>query len=347
MNYSHELFSCVAKFLNKTTLMSKNAFYLLLSILLITSCKKEETTPDLAMGTVEGTVYANVPGKTISGASVYVIYQNITYQTQSNTVGFFSLSLPVGHHQLHIQTGDGKLFQSIIDIDITEAQTTQITSLQSKLTQSGEIAFIPGAYDAIQNIITNSLGYSVTPITNTSLTSLDFMQNFDAIFINCGAPELTDSVSYANLAQYVTDGGSIYVSDWSVSYLTGIHTGGCTRPLGFIDDSKLCSSKSGSTVTLPGTIVASDFQTFMGTNTMNIYYDLNEWEIIQNFDNTYWEVVVSTNGLPALMLRKSDFSNGTSTGNSGNIYFTTFHNDPNNSINQDMQHMLEFVILNL
>jgi hypothetical protein len=126
-----------------------------------------------------------------------------------------------------------------------------------------------------------------------------------------------------------------------------MHTGGCTRPLGFIDDTKLCSSKSGSTVTLPGTIVAPDFQAFMGTSNMSIYYDLNEWEIIQNFDNTYWEVVVSTNGLPALMLRKSDFSNGTSTGNSGNIYFTTFHNDPNNVINQDMQHMLEFVILNL
>jgi hypothetical protein len=325
----------------------KNSFYLLLSILLLTSCTKEEPANDLLMGTVQGTVYANIPGKTISGASVYVDYQNIKYQTQSDTAGFFSLSVPVGHHQLHIQTGDGQIFHTILEIDITQNQTTQITELQSKLTQSGQIAFIPGSYDAIQNIITNSLGYTITPIGNGALSSLTLMQDFDAIFINCGAPDLSDPAAYDNLAQYITDGGSIYVSDWSVSYLTGIHTGDCNRPLGFIDDTKLCSSKSGSSVMLPGTIVAPDFQAFMGTTTMNIFYDLNQWEIIQNFDATYWEVVVSTNGLPALMLRKSDFTNGTSIGNSGNIYFTTFHNDPNNTINQDMQHMLEFVILNL
>lgn len=317
------------------------------SIVFITSCKKDNVTDPLKMGIVEGTVYANIPGKTISGASVYVDYESVRYQTISDTIGFFSLEVPVGHHQLHIQTGNGKLFQTIIEIDVTENNTTQLPALQSKLTQSGAIAFIPGSYDAIENIIINSLGYAATPIPNNVLSSLSAMQNYDAIFINCGAPDLSDPAAYANLAQYITDGGSVYVSDWSVSYLTGIHTGDCNRPLGFIDDAKLCSSRSGSSVTLPGTIVAPDFQTFMGTSTMSIYYDLNQWEIINNFDATYWDVVVSTNGLPALMLRKSDYSNGTSTGNSGNIYFTTFHNQPNGMINPDMQHMLEFVILNL
>jgi len=327
----------------------KHLFFLLLafSFAFITSCKKDDTNDPLKMGFVEGTVYSNIPGKTISGASVFVNYEGIKYQTLSDTIGFFSLEVPVGHHQLYIQTGDGNLFQTIIEIDVTENQTTQLPALQSKLTQSGEIAFIPGAYDAIENIIINSLGYAATPIPNNLLSSLSAMQNYDAIFINCGAPDLTDPAAYDNLAQYITDGGSVYVSDWSVSYLIGTHTGDCNRPLGFIDDTKLCSTKSGSSVTLPGNIVAPDFQTFMGTTTMSIYYDLDQWEIINSFDANYWEVVVSTNGLPALMLRKSDFSNGTSTGNSGNIYFTTFHNQPNGMINQDMQHMLEFVILNL
>lgn len=318
------------------------------SIAIISSCKKEDVDDVLKMGIIEGTVYANAPDKTISGAGVSLTYNGVKYQTQSDTAGFFSFEVPVGHHQLYIQTGDGKLFQTIIEIDVTENQTTSLSTLQSKLIQSGEIAFIPGTYDAIENIITNSLGYTVTPISSTSLSTLSYIQGFDAIFINCGAMDITDSVSYANLAQYITDGGSVYVSDWSVSYLTGMHTGGCSRPLGFIDDSKLCSSKQGSVVTLPGNIVAPDFQAFMGTSTMSIYYDLPQWEIIQSFDQTYWDVVVSTNGLPALMLRKSDFSNGTSTGNSGNIYFTTFHNAPSGgTITPDMQHMLEFVILNL
>lgn len=35
------------------------------------------------------------------------------------------------------------------------------------------------------------------------------------------------------------------------------------------------------------------------------------------------------------------------TANGGNIYFTTFHNEPNGSIGDDMEEMLEYVILNL
>lgn len=323
----------------------RNSRYLLLLAILVqfAACKKEVTTT----GFVEGTVYSANASKTISGANIFITAQGVTYRTQTNTQGYFKLEAPTGSHILNIETGKGKLFGTTVQVDIHEGQTLTLTQPQCMLHGRGQIAYIPGAYDAIQQIIIDSLGYTAVAISPGSLSTLSYLQTFDAVFINCGAPDLTDSVAYENLAQFVTDGGSLYVSDYAVSYLIGMHTGSCSRPLGFIDDATLCSVKSGSVVTLPGTIVAPDFQSFMGTSSMSIYYDLPQWEIIQSYDATYWEAVVTTSGLPALMLRKSDFTNGTSTGNSGNIYYTTFHNEPNGLINQDMQHMLEFVILNL
>lgn len=312
------------------------------SILFLAACKKDDTNNPLAKGFVAGTVYAAIAGKTISGAKIYIDFGGQRYQTQSNTQGAFNLEAPVGHHDLYIETGAGKIFQTIIEVDIFEGQTTNLSAQQSRLECRGEIAYVPGTYDAIQQIIIDSLGYPITPINPGTFMSISALQAYDAIFVNCGATDLYDSASYANLAQYISEGGSVYVSDYAVSYLIGIHSGNCSRPLGFIDDSFLCSVKMGSTGMLPGNIVAPDFQAFMGTNTMNIIYDLPQWEFIQAYDNTYWETVVELNPVQPLMLRKADFS-----ATSGNIYYTTFHNQPNGMMNQDMQHMLEFVILNL
>lgn len=332
--------------------MSKNIFLLCFTFtaLLVSSCKKETKNTDdgTEKGTVRGTVYALRAGKTISGARVYVDAGGKHYQAQSNTSGAFSLELPVGHHQLYIETGKGKIFQTVTTVDIAANQTLDLPAANSKLLQRGAIAYIPGTYDAIEQIITDSLGYTITLINQGQLYSLLAMQTYQAIFINCGAIALDDTAQYNNLAQYVTDGGSLYVSDWAASYLTGHHTGGCTRPFGFIDDTYLCSTRSGSVVTHNANIVDTAFQTFMGKTTMSIYYDLPQWEVIQSYDPTYWDLIVQLPNSIAFMLRKSNFTDGSATGTtSGNIYFTTFHNHPNGLLNQDMQHMLEYVILNL
>ena len=328
----------------------KKLTYLLfiISLLTVSSCNKDSKDTGSGKGFAEGTVYALKAGKTISGARVYASIAGQLYETRSNTSGYFKLQLPAGHHQLFIETGKGKLFKTTLEADIVANEISVLPPSETQLNQVGQLAFIWGQYDFIQQIITDSLGYSIDPIYTGQLSQLSMFQQYDAVFINCGAPDLGDTAGYSNLAQYVTDGGSLYVSDYSVSYLTGIHTGGCTRPLGFIEDSLLCSSKAGSGgITHNGAIVDTAFQTFMGKTNMLIYYDLPQWEVIQMYDPTYWDLIVRLPGSIPLMLRKSNFSNGTSTGHSGNIYFTTFHNEPNGLINQDMQHMLEYVILNL
>lgn len=328
----------------------KKIFYHLFVLLLFTytGCKKETTnTSDVKWGFAQGTVYALQAGKTISGARIYADAAGVRYETRSNTLGYFTLKLPAGHQALYIETGKGKLFQTRVEIHITENETTHMPATTTQLKQRGQIAYIPGIYDAIQLIITDSLGYAITAINPGQLNQLSSFDQYSAVFINCGAPDLTDSASYANLGQYVTNGGSLYVSDYAVSYLTGIHTGGCSRPLGFVEDSLLCSNKSGSVVTHNGAIVDTLFQQFMGKTNMSIYYNLPQWEVINSFNPSYWEQIVRLSGSIPLMLRKNNFTNNSSAGNGGNIYFTTFHNEPNGLINQDMQHMLEFVILNL
>lgn len=329
----------------------KNIFLLCFAfaILLFSGCKKETKDTDdvIEKGTVQGTVYALRAGKTISGARVYADAGGKHYQTQSNTAGVFSLSLPAGQHQLYIETGKGKIFKTHTEVHITANQTIDLPATSTKLLQTGQIAYIPGTYDAIEKIITDSLGYAITLINPGLLYSIPTIETYEAIFVNCGVVDLSDTTQYNNLAHYVTNGGSLYVSDRAVKYLTGTHTGGCSRPLGFIDDAYLCSSQSGSVVTHTANIVDTAFQTFMGKSTMSIYYDLPQWEVIQSYDPAYWDLIVQLPNSIAFMLRKSDFTDGSAMGTSGNIYFTTFHNHPNGLLNQDMQHMLEYVILNL
>jgi hydroxymethylpyrimidine pyrophosphatase-like HAD family hydrolase len=88
-----------------------------------------------------------------------------------------------------------------------------------------KIAYVKGSYDKIEDIIL-SLGYTATEITNNDLTNLNTIAQYDIIFLNCGSRKYSTNQALfpaidANLAIFVANGGSIYASDWDVSYLVG------------------------------------------------------------------------------------------------------------------------------
>ena len=322
---------------------------LLLAVVFI-SCKKE-VTPDPnptpvaedKRASISGFVFSANGVTALGGVHVYTIGSGTTYTTVTGSTGYFLLKVPAGHYDFNIETGDGSLFQTIISVDVIDNQLMHVPAAETRLDCRGHLAYIPGAWDKIEAIVHDSLGYDITQISSTTTSDIDSLEMFDAIFINCGATDLTDPAQYTNLSQFVTDGGSLYVSDFAASYLTGIHTGNCVRPLGFIDDSLICSVQSGPmTMVVGASIVDPLFQGAMGTNTMNVFYDLGQWEIIQNYNTDFWDVIVSDATFGALMLRNTTYSS-----NGGNIYYTTFHNNPNGAIGNDMENMLQYVILNL
>ena len=313
------------------------------------SCKKDATPEEVIadnMATIRGVVYAADHSKTIPNAEVYTDVNGTHFSTKSLTDGSFALRVPAGSHTIHIRTGNGDIFHSEINLSVVAGQVLQLDEDETELLLEGNIAYIAGAWDYIENVIT-ALGYPVTEITAADVADPTILANYAGIFVNCGAEELYSASDYANLAQYVTDGGSLYVSDFAVTYLIGNSGSSCPRPNGFVSDDVLCTDRVGtSTLAENATLSASDLQAFLGIDEMDIYYDLGGWEKVLSVDETFWEVLISHSTEGALLLRTNQFSND-DEGNQGNIYFTTFHNEAAGAISPEVNGVLEFVVLNL
>jgi len=265
----------------------------LAAMIVMSSCKKDviDDVPDevIEFGAVTGHITSENGNRAIKNALVFVDDEGEIYHTYSDAQGNFNLDAPEGTHDLYIQTGNGKKFRTVTTVDIEKDATTSVNSGNSlKLAQVSNLAYISGTYDNIEAIIEDTLGYTATEITIADLANLNYITTFDAIFFNCGTGGIIDSVAYDNLSIYASNGGSLYASDWAIRFLMGgnVGAGSCpvVRPGGFIDDNTLCTDKSGNVGTIPSaSIVATDIQNYLGTNVMEVEYDLGAWEMVQKY----------------------------------------------------------------
>lgn len=394
--------------------MKQNYLLIVLSaLMLLVNCKGDESVIDEPgqnipqNGKVEGQVFAKNGTKPVGGALIFTIDKdNRVYHTYSDNDGKFTLTTPEGNTTLHIQTGNGKNFRTEIPVTVKKNETITVAASDTKLNQVAKMAYVKGSYDEIETIITG-LGYTVTEISYQDLKNLNKISEYDILFLNCGSRSYTqtgtsspsnDSDVYNNLSAFVTNGGSIYSSDWASAYLVGgnSNTTDCNAPGGFINDNLLCLKSIGSAGTYTNCSVSNtSLATALGFNTLDITYDIGAWEKIQNYDSTFWDVLVQKDNEP-LMIRSGHYTNpnapqipvGTSlnnnyitichqtsngnsitmtisqnawsahqahgdtsgpcTGNSnsGNIYYTTFHNHASGNIGKAGP-ILEYVILNL
>ncbi|MGH1518247.1 hypothetical protein [Chryseobacterium sp. JK1] len=388
-------------------------FIMFCTLMFLVSCKGgddsiiQEDTKTLSTGTVEGKVFAKNGTKPVGGALVFTIdNKNHVYHTYSNADGTFSLVAPEGNTTLHIQTGNGLNFRTEIPVTVKKNETITVAGKDSKLNQIAKIAYVEGSYDEIETIISN-LGYAATQISYHDLKNLNTISQYDIIFLNCGSRNFTqtgtntpgnDLEVFDNLSTFITNGGSIYSSDWAAAYLVGGNKNviSCGLGAGFINYTQICFSDSGSigmynNCSVSNTAMAAS----IGFNTLDIQYDQPLWEKIQYYDPLFWEVLVEK-GNEALMVRTNKYTNknapkisvGTSLNNnhmtichhtpngnmitltinqnawsahqahgdnmgscsgstnSGNIYYTTFHNHASGNIGKTGP-ILEYVILNL
>ena len=296
-------------------------FTLFTFILLFNACSKDDETKSTVAdvtGKITGKVMAKNGLKPIGGALVFVENnQSKVYYTRTDAQGNFSLDAPVGNRNLQIQTGGGANFRSTIPVIIVKGQNVAIDPATTRLDQVARMAYIAGDFDQIQSIVTD-LGYTIDAITTADLLDYSIVSQYDIIFLNCGGSHDNTAADQAatdtNLANFVTNGGSLYASDWAVAYLTG---GGpnssiCGEANGFIPDDKLCSKTTGLETTIAGAqIVDANLAASLDFSTLNIQYDLGGWEQIYNFDPMFWDVMVSdpaTNS--ALMIKTNHFSGG-------------------------------------
>jgi len=369
------------------------------------SCKKDDaniTEPE-PTGIISGKVLAQNNRTPIAHALVFVTTDQQLYSTYTDVNGDFTLTAAAGERDLHIQTGNGDKFRTILRVTINENQTTTL-SVPANLNQVASLAYVPGIYDKIETILRDTLGYNAAMLVPSSLMTINTLTPYDAIFINCGTQNMNvNPFIDTALSNYVSAGGSIYASDYAMDFLEGQYTFatscGTERLYGFIPDSMVCSRRIGTVSTVVNAnIVSPELQAYLGRSTMNINYNLTSWERIQNINNNFWETMITdpTDGSP-LFIRTHQYhqntgslppvvgqqdpdhvtlchtladgkkltitvstteaaahiAHGDNTGmcnnpnDSGWIYFTTFHNEHNGLINEDMKRILEYMILNL
>lgn len=281
---------------------------------LLWSCSSESNV--YKMGTLEGRVFNADGSRTLGAIKVQIDLNGDVFLTTTDANGNFTLDAPVGTHDLVIYSGSGRIFRSVSTITIEEGKTTDVPMENTKLNQVANLAYIPGAYDKIESIIIDSLGYSATQLSIADLDNLSYMQTFNAIFLNCGKPGYLDSAKYANLSAYAYAGGSIYASDYAVEYLTGdgyymqtppVYTAhshssienpdkSCVGDVGgFISDNDLCTEKIGSTGMVSNvSIIDIALQNLLNKTTIDIDYDLGGWEVIQLLSSN-WQILLQDN----------------------------------------------------
>ncbi|MFZ4400195.1 MAG: hypothetical protein ACOYO1_09185 [Bacteroidales bacterium] len=352
--------------------MKRLVYFILVTLFVasisLLSCKKDEpSTTVVKTGKIAGYVYSK-KGTTLGAVKVF-IQDNPSYSTYSNKDGFFTLTAPLGTHKLVIQSGNGHIFMSVINVTVIENQTLTLPSQQTILNQVGNLAYIVGYYDKIQTIIIDSLGYTATQLQISALDTFSNISGFQAIFLNCGKSGMLDSLKYANLSNFVSNCGSIYASDWAVEYLCGDgnvksfsqrtkdykanlsfkQTTTCTPKIGgFINDSLLCTMKTGQSGFIDSIdIISPAIQTLLGKTKMTIHYDLGAWEVIQQLGPQFTVLLqdnnLATNYGPLAVL----LHYGSNCTQGGNILYTTFHNEPQTGVSPDVQKILQYFILNL
>lgn len=309
---------------------------LLFAFLSIISCSKDDNqTFEEPSGIVLGKVNTINNLKPVGGALVFVFDdKNEIHYTYTDSNGDFSLKSPIGNRKIHIQTGGGSNFRTEIDVDVVQNQSLEIDQSLTKLTQVANMAYVNGSFDNIEDIVT-TLGYNIDMLTYSDLNNYSLMSQYDIIFLNCGSRpsnSINDNTVYTNLAKYVTNGGSLYASDWDVAYLTGGNNNstGCNMPGGFIPDSTLCTTNNGSSGIISSQITSNALGNALNFFTIDIEYDLGSWERISLYDNTFWEVLVKNPvNDEALMITTNSFHDATledsPVGNNSNSWITLCH----------------------
>ncbi|SHL77157.1 carboxypeptidase regulatory-like domain-containing protein [Chryseobacterium polytrichastri] len=305
--------------------MRKHYLFILLCVFtLLTNCTggedpvivSQNTVPAVVKtGKLTGKVMSQNGTKPIGGASVFTFDDKYKiYYTTSDADGNFTLEAPAGNQTIHIQTGNGSNFRTEISATVKDKETVSLEANQTKLNQVAKIAYVKGSYDKIEDII-QTLGYTATQITNNDLANLTTISQYDIIFLNCGSRNYALNQSLfpaidANLATFVSNGGSIYASDWDVAYLVGgtDYTPSCSPAGGFVPDTKLCSVNQGTPGNVPAVVSNAGLSAALGFNSFNIDFDLGAWQKITNYDPNYWEVLVKDTSNNALMIRTNHFT---------------------------------------
>ncbi len=344
--------------------MKKQSFKLFSLVLFVTtfifsSCSLEveplvsddDSGNSLELATISGVV-VSPKGKAVRSATVEVV-GNEKYNSITDTEGKFSFEVPTGEHTLKIYTGSGEVFNSSKSVEVEAKTNNSIGNIELSVAPQTRIAYVWGEYDNIQSIISNSLGYQIDSLSHSDMEDINNLRKYDVIFLNCGESGQGRMDGYSeqistqeemdvirqNIGDYVAEGGKIYASDYAVGYVVPQCDSDFNYYLEFnntlFSADILCFNLNGEVETVVANVIDKDLANIIGEEA-NIIYDLGEWATIIPAQNFAGNVLVEGDNSSVLAFSQNI--------GSGQILYTTFHNEAN--ISDDMEAILEFFIYN-
>jgi hypothetical protein len=279
------------------------------------------TAAPSGVGTVTGTVTAadgttpigdalvEVEGTSAYGGSATTSSVPISTRTAAN--GTYTLqSVPAGPRVIIATRG---AFQARVNVTVVANQT--VVAPKAPLTSTGKLAYVPGTFDAIQNIVSTSLGNPIEEIDAADLGNSTVTSKYRMIFLNCGLEETPseNAATIANLRAFMQAGGTIYASDYASVYVKALF------PSYNFD-------YTGDAQTIQATVTDASLQAFVGKQSVSITYDLGAWTDVTQLPTG-----------ATVLLRGSYEASGNQRTNqpiafvipqgSGRLVFTTFHNE--------------------
>ena len=320
--------------------------------------------PPADSGTVAGRVCAPDGTTWLSDATVSVTRADGSVATTTTDGdGRYTLTgVPTGDQNLNVTKGS---FTSTVAVTVTANQTTTVPDGQCAIALPGvKIAVVTGDYDHVETVL-SQLGvdpanvdtYEGANFSSAWVTGLldDFtvLSQYDIVFLNCGLHDtrivsFPDQTAISNLKQFVQNGGSVYASDWAYTVVETAWPDEIDFARTDTDFSPLAanSPKFGiATTGLAGTIVDAGLAAGMGSSSIALDYQLNEWVAMQ----------AVAAGVTVYITGDAPLEDGTSLTNvphtvgfnvgAGRVLYTSFHQEP--GVNQQQERVLQLLMFEL
>jgi hypothetical protein len=306
---------------------------------------EEQTYP----GAVSGRVCDPSGDGWVIGARVWIQLPDGTVtETLTDAEGRFLLeNVPYGTWELHIEKGS---FGSTVSVFVD--QELVALSQDECLDPSTRIAVLAGSYDSTEELL-DALGLTYDLFPQGGSTQIDFLRDaarlksYDIVVLNCGMDEdwlyeARQAVA-KNLADFVRGGRSLYASDWTFQAIEAAFPDAVDF---FGSDDFPSEAYSGDEGYLLGEVLDPNMKALLGSDSADIHYDLAGWVIavqadaktevlVKGHPTTIWQDEPVHDAPLAVRFREG----------AGTVVFTTFHNEPQMTL--DMDAMLREIILSL
>ncbi|MBI2374826.1 MAG: choice-of-anchor D domain-containing protein [Deltaproteobacteria bacterium] len=259
----------------------------------------------------------------IAGAKVRVDTASGPIETETNENGDFVLTcLPPGSVTVHASSGSWSTsFGGTVDA----YSLTSIPGQQCLDPESAKIAVVWGQWDSFQDILTQMrvpydlFGDANDPAPEELLLDPVKMAEYDIIFFNCGFGEgLVTGSGLQYLRDFVSNGGSIYASDWSYDV---VEVGWPAAHDFYHDDAIENDAQGAGNFTGPAAVVDASLRTALGLTEVRITSCCTAIDSAGPGTTVYLEGDRLGDGVTRPLM--TSFSPGPLA---GRVFYTDFHN---------------------